>query len=49
MKTTITLTTDDIIDLMLEKTVQRENIRLCPNFSFLAIMARLSDEMNQKS
>lgn len=41
----IKLSAQDIIALLFEKPVKKEDLKICPNFSFLSVMALLNDKM----
>lgn len=41
----ITLTAEDILSLIMEKSVKRKNLCISSNSSFLAILGLLDDEM----
>lgn len=45
----INLTTKELLDLILEKNVQKENCCIASKSSFLSILALLEDEMQKRS
>ena len=49
MKKAITLTSEDIVRLLMEKTVQRDDLQIASNSSLLAILAILSEKMSKES
>lgn len=45
----ITLSAEEILDLLLEKTIKKENYKISSDSSFLLIMALLDMKMTQES
>lgn len=42
------LSAEEVVSLLMEMPIEREELRICPDFSFLAIMALLEQKMTKK-
>lgn len=49
MTTNITLSAYDIVTLLMEMPIKREDLHISSNSSFLSIIATLEHEMNKRS
>lgn len=47
METKIVLTREELMQLILEKTVQRENVKISADASYLGILSLLEDTKNK--
>lgn len=45
----IKLSAQEIVSLLMEVPIQKEDLKICPNYSFLSVMALLNDKMAKES